>query len=119
MPRKIYLRRDELEPIWHDNAARIHKATQESNLFFNLKFLDAKKHDITETMQCRNQVLVVYKNGRFEILPTTIHGQVIKDYLGVQFSRIKYWTVLPTPGHRLHPCKKCTGPRSAFDIYEH
>jgi hypothetical protein len=116
---KKYLSAEELEILWRENGARISQAIKDSNSEFNLKFLDAKKHDITQTMSHRNQILVVYKNGRFEVLPTSINGQIIKDYLGVQFTRIKMWAAFPTPGHTLHPISSATGPRSAFDIYEY
>ncbi len=119
MAYKIYNTRQENNIIWHGNLKKIREASEEAPLFFNLKFLDAKKHDITETMGCRNQLLVVYKAGRFEVLPVGVNGQVIKDHLGIQFGRIRFWAALPTPSHRLHPIKNCPGPRSEFDIYEH
>jgi hypothetical protein len=73
---------------------RVAKKLRESKNNINLSFVEG---DVKDTIECENQILVQYKNGRFELLPHGVTGFQIKDYLGIRYFRIAKWTVMPYP----------------------
>lgn len=62
---------------------------------FELHFLNIKDHPLAITAECFNQVVVMYRNGKFEILPIKINGEHISTYLGVHYGRIEKWSLMP------------------------
>ena len=71
---------------------------------FNLGFIDIKKYPISgHGGGIENQIILLYMNGRYEVLPSYITGLDAELYLGYRLSRVTHWGVLP--------CKK-----SKYDI---
>lgn len=86
-----------------DNCRRIRERFKRSETKIILSFLDVKDNPLHETQMISNQIIVIYRSGRFEVLPQGINGYCMKDYLGVRYSRIKYWCVLPALGSKHNP----------------
>jgi hypothetical protein len=80
-------------------ALKPHFEKSKNKIIFSL--LPAREHKITVTIKLTNQLIVQYTNGTVEILPKGITGYKVKDYLGVQYGKIKAWGVLPITGKRL------------------
>lgn len=74
---------------WARVAARLRNS--ENNII--LPFIEGNKLD--DTIESENQILVQYKNGRYELLPYGVTGFQVKDYLGIRYFRIARWTVMP------------------------
>lgn len=91
----------------------------DSIININLSFLDVNEFPVKESFALANQVIVVYKNCIYEVLPKGINGDKIKDYLGVKFSRIRFWAPLPIRGadNNPIPIKKILRITKAKDIY--
>ena len=85
------------------NKKRIQKGMREckNNLIFPM--MDVKEYPLHETLNMSNQIMVLYKTGRFEVLPAKINGLTIRDYLGIRFHRIVMWTPMPVPGTPASP----------------
>ena len=75
--------------------AEIKKLIDASKDNINLSFVSVEECPIEWTDECVNQVVVRYRNKRCEILPARIHGPRIKEYLGVKYTRVTHWTVMP------------------------
>lgn len=102
-----------------DNRDILAQALRDGKNNINLTFLPQKDYNVLMTEELLNQVMVVYRNGRFEILPVGVTGARVREYLGVWFSRIKCWTLLPIGGHEKNPVKSpAYGVRSERDVYE-
>lgn len=106
--------------ILRENGRSIRSCFRESKNNINLAFLDAKHHNILDTSMLANQVVVLFRNGRFEVLPVGVNGLAIKDYLGVRFHRIAYWSAFPSIASDLNPIKQPGTSRfkTDNDIYE-
>jgi len=76
-----------------------HFEKSKNKIIFSL--LPIKDYKITVTIKLTNQLIIQYANGTLEILPKGITGYKVKDYLGVQYGKIKAWGVLPITGKRL------------------
>lgn len=84
---------DALETL-HKNTAKIRaNFREENNIMFPL--LDIKETPIELTEQCSNQLLVVYANGSYDVLPRKVAGSCVRDYLQVRYGRIVKWGALP------------------------
>ena len=102
-----------------ENCRKLSADIRKSNIIFGIQFLKIKDHPLKLTDKLLNQIMVVYRTGKFEVLPSGLNGERIKDYLGVQYARIVLWAALPLSGHKLHPVKnKLRGIRNEErDIY--
>lgn len=110
------------------NYAHAHHCIKNSKNNINFGLLENKEHPIDKlTERANNQLLIVFKNGRFEVLPSGISGNKIKDYLGIRFYRIRFWTAMPAAASPLNPVMdnldnkrwgKITS-HNGRDIYEH
>ena len=101
------------------NCARIRRKIQDSENKIIFGMLDVKSNPLHETQGISNQLIILYKSGRFEVLPQNINGYNMKDYLGVRYNRITHWSVLPAPGS---PSNPATGIQIYYspnkDVYE-
>jgi len=86
---------DEARDITKKNRATLHQIIKDQKNNINLTFLDATKHSILTVYDMSNTILVVYRNGMYDLVPAGLSGTTIKEYLGIRFNRIKYWAVLP------------------------
>jgi hypothetical protein len=103
------------------NYLKIREGIKESENNIIFGFLDIKEFPLEWTEECSNQILVVYRTGRFEVLPRGVNGGALRDYLGIAYHRITKWTVLPTPGSKDNPSRfiPVSGlSGTARDIYE-
>lgn len=101
-----YTSRKDINAQVQVNKRRIQKGMRECKNNFIFPFLNAKEYPLHETLLIGNQIMVVYKNGKFEVLPSRVNGMGIKDYLGIRYSRIVMWTPMPAVGSAVHPIKK-------------
>lgn len=97
-------------------AAIKEAAENENNINFGL--LDIKEVPIEFSAGCANQILVLYSNGRADLLPAGVCGNFIRPYLGIRFNRIIKW------GAMIHFSKLAVSPsalgvnKTSKDIYE-
>ena len=77
------------------NAVLLSNILKESKNNFILSFLDINKYPISMTARLNNQILVKFKNGQCELLPRGINGYEVKTYMGVQYTKVKQWSLLP------------------------
>ena len=67
-----------------------------------------------------HQMIVVFKNGRMQILPVGINTKSqLRTHLGIRMSKVIYFAILPMPGTKAHfmeinPYFKA---RTTFDLY--
>jgi hypothetical protein len=87
------------------NYLKIRHAIKESENNIIFGFLDIKQYPLEWTEACSNQILLVSKSGRFELLPRGVNGGAIREYVGIAYSRITKWTILPTPTSKDHPSR--------------
>lgn len=103
------------------NAGIINRAFKKAENNINLAFLDINEYPLHLTQLLINQIIVMYRNGRFETLPIGINGPAIKDFLGIRYPRITHWSAMPACGSRHHfarfPSDKAHYPKDK-DIYE-
>jgi hypothetical protein len=88
----IKLTPEEYEKKFRELRERVDALTKNN---INLKFVSIRDIKIEETDGCINQIVVRYRNKSFDVLPRSIHGAKIKDFLGVRYTRIESWAVLP------------------------
>jgi len=91
----------EIIEITNQHRIRLKNNINDSTHIVTLGMLRADQVNILDQYDCVNQLFIVYKNGVSEVLPRGLFGNKIKDYLGLNFTRIKYWTVLPMPPRKL------------------
>lgn len=94
-------------------------ALKESKININLSFIPISQFNLKDTQGVLNQIVVVYKNGLFEILPRGMVGYRVKEYLGVNFNRVAFWGMLPLRGTEENPLpiRGARGPKQGKDIY--
>jgi hypothetical protein len=63
--------------------------------FIKQDFKIPEQDVVDQTQVTQNQIMVVFKNGRYEVLPRGITGYRIVSYLGPRYRRIIEWTVMP------------------------
>lgn len=107
---------DNSNEIDRANYLKIRHAIQDSKDNINFGLLNIIDYPLTLTERCNNQILLVYRNGRFEILPSGVVGARIKDYLGLRYHRIQRWTALPAAGSNDNPA---TGNHGTPQIMSH
>lgn len=56
-----------------------------------------------------NQAIIIYKNGRFEVLPVGVLGTQANEYLGYKLRQIAYWGILPSVYSNEHPIQPQSG----------
>lgn len=106
-------RRSEIKPKL---LAAIKNAIDEKKLTLTISILDIKEHPLSELNDVSNPILLIFRNGSFEVIPSGIDSHEIKKYIGVRSLRITHWAALPLPSIH-HP----TTSRAYFnykDIYE-
>lgn len=83
------------------NFRKIRKAIEssENNIIFQM--VSVKDIPLNLANGCKNQIVIMYKTNRMEILPVGVDGTKIKDYLGVRYNRITHWSVLSMPSNML------------------
>ena len=87
----------------------------------NLGFVDQRKHDVSKnTESSHNQIIVILEGGRYVLTPIGIDGERLKDYFGVRYKKIRYWSALPGRRCSLNPCmsKMSFSHETSRDIYE-
>ena len=77
------------------NALLLSSILKESKNNFILSFLDIKKYPLSMTARLNNQILIKFRNGQCELMPRGINGYEVKTYLGIQFTKVKQWALLP------------------------
>lgn len=87
-----------------------------------LSFIDVKDNLHVSMPFTNNPCLILFKDGSYQLLPSGIAANGVKRALGAKYSRIAYWTVLPSfrcPSHPLYsgPLIYPTSERSCKDIY--
>jgi len=97
------LSQEEMKALMRVDGKRMHDAMKATENNINCGMLDIREYDLLDTKHFINQIMVLYKNGRFDVLPYGILGTLIKDYLGIRYPKIRYWTVLPPPGSKKNP----------------
>lgn len=87
--------RDDIVTTWKRFAKiREHLTGCEDNII-SWKWIPFESFPIEATDDCTNQIAVKYKNGEIEVLPLSIHGPQIRDYLQIKYFRITHWGILP------------------------
>lgn len=111
---------DDSPERFRNNYLKIREAihSSENNIIFGL--LDINEYPLELTEDCSNQIFIMYRTGRFEVLPRGVNGAAIRDYVGIAYHRIVGWTALPRPGAKGHPIHlpKQVLSGTAKDIYE-
>lgn len=60
-----------------------------------LKFIDIKKYPIELTDGIGNEIVLMFLNGTFEVLPRNINGPDALRYIGPSIHRISHYAVMP------------------------
>lgn len=76
--------------------------SEENKLPLQLSFISIDELSIDKTIGISNQIMVMYRNGEFEVLPKHTNGANVREYLGFKYSRIRFWCLLPTPDSGNH-----------------
>jgi len=90
------------------NFRKLNDAMKDTEINVNFRFLPIEDFSFNMSHLCSNQIAVMFRNGKIEVIPSAINGTDIKAYLGVRFSRVRYWTALPAIGSASHPTRKFT-----------
>lgn len=69
-------------------------ATEKINI--NLFFKPYTKGDLFGSEGVVNQILVLFDNGKFELLPQGIVGRHADEYLGYKLKRVTHWSPMPS-----------------------
>jgi hypothetical protein len=84
------------------NEPSIRERIRENKLPLNLSFININEVGLEATSDIPNQVMVMYRNGEFEVLPKGVNGDRIKEYIGFKYTRITYWCMLHMPNSKGH-----------------
>ena len=85
-----------------ENFEEVKAKVHEYTLPLTLSFIPISEIPITKTRRIINQIMVMYRNGVFEVLPTNVNGGNVAEYLGLKFSRVTHFCLMPmrgSPGH--------------------
>jgi hypothetical protein len=112
----------DIHNIMREGHDRVREYAKDHHTSLYLKLLDASVMPIGLTRECINQVVVVFKTGKMEILPTGISGDKIKKHLGLRFKQITMWGVIPSVYTPAHPCYNpamnlVNPPKGFSDLY--
>lgn len=112
--------------VRENNFAEVQTRIHDVKFPYQLSLININEIPLDKTFGILNQILVMYKNGIFDVLPQGVNGLNIRDYLGFKYSRIVFWTMLPlksSPNHfntfpysLLNRFEVAKAPNDIFDL---
>jgi len=109
-----------------NNFAEVQARIHDVKIPYTLSLININEIPLDKTFTMKNQIMVMYKNGTFDVLPQGVNGLNIRDYLGFKYSRIVFWTMLPlksSPNHfhtfpssLLNRFEVAKAPNDIFDL---
>jgi len=105
------------------HIAEVSARINDAKIPFTLSWIHVSELSLDTTHGIKNQIMLMYSNGIFEILPQHVNGKNIIEYVGLRFNRITYWCMLPTissPNHfhtfHAYLTKQFNKARDVFDL---
>lgn len=81
-----------------------------TNLNINIKLLPIQGNPFTLVHDCDNPILFCMSDGSFAIAPSRLIAteNSVKNFLGIKYSRLTHWGLLPTLSSPMNMNKKCS-----------
>jgi len=89
----------------------------ENRFTMGLSWIHISEFDLRKTIRIRNQIMVRFKDGSFEILPKNTNGNKIKEHFGFRYSKIAYWCILPIVNVNEFPAEADLYATSTSSVY--